>query len=219
MSFQRNYVFYVTLSFTPKVSWSVDTRWYYLVPTHCNSCRSKNNSMLGSISQSYIIIILAILLIFQPSGGSGMYMWSSSNTSVATVSTKGVVMTTSAVGYSLVRAADMKNPANFDTTEVGIIGPTECVFHLFVCTLALWQGKICILDQPLHIWYTIQYVYMWAILVGCGLKHKKWSSPGLCSSAKENGVYPCSCWGTGWLLHLASVGCGFLYLLRYFINK
>lgn len=83
--------------------------------------------MLGSISQSYIIIILAILIIFQPSGGSGMYMWSSSNTSVATVSTKGVVMTTSAVGYSLVRAADMKNPANFDTTEVGIIGPTECV--------------------------------------------------------------------------------------------
>lgn len=56
-----------------------------------------------------------------------MYMWSSSNTSVATVSTKGVVMTTSAVGYSLVRAADMKNPANFDTTEVGILGPTECV--------------------------------------------------------------------------------------------
>ena len=95
----------------------------------------------------------------------------------------------------------------------------DWLFHLFVCTLALWQRKICILDQPLHIWYTIQYVYIWAILVVCGLKHKKWSSPGLCSSAKENGVYPCSCWGTGWLLHLASVGSGFLYLLRYFINK
>lgn len=175
MSFQT--VCYVTLSFTPKVSWSVDTCWYCLVPTHCNSCGSKNNSMLGSISQSYIIIILAILIIFQPSGGSGMYMWSSSNTSVATVSTKGVVMTTSAVGYSLVRAADMKNIANFDTTEVGIIGlqnvwlwkerTLDWLFHLFVCTLALWQRKICTRDQPLHIWYTIQYVYMF--FYSCGM--------------------------------------------------
>ncbi|CAH3168221.1 unnamed protein product [Porites lobata] len=66
--------------------------------------------------------------LLQPSGGSGMYMWSSSNTSVATVSTKGVVMTTSAVGYSLVRAADMKNPANFDTTEVYVLQPKKMEF-------------------------------------------------------------------------------------------
>ena len=48
-----------------------------------------------------------------------MYIWTSSNTSVATVSTKGVVMTTSATGHTQVRAADMKNPANFGTSEVG----------------------------------------------------------------------------------------------------
>ena len=56
----------------------------------------------------------------QPAGGSGMYIWTSSNTSVATVSTKGIVMTTSAIGQTQVRAADMKNPANFDTSEVSL---------------------------------------------------------------------------------------------------
>ena len=48
-----------------------------------------------------------------------MYVWTSSNTSVATVSTKGIVMTTSAIGHTQVRAADMKNLANFGTSEVG----------------------------------------------------------------------------------------------------
>ena len=61
-----------------------------------------------------------IICSLQPSGGSGMYIWTSSNTSVATVSTKGIVMTTSAIGHTQVRAADMKNPANLDTSEVGL---------------------------------------------------------------------------------------------------
>lgn len=177
MSFQSNYVFYVTLSFTPKVSWSVDTRWYCLVPTHCNSCRSKNNSMLDSISQFYIIIILAILIIFQPSGGSGMYMWSSSNTSVATVSTKGVVMTTSAVGYSLVRAADMKNPANFDTTEVGILGPTECValerkdIRLVVSLICLHSSTLT--EKNMYTWpafaHLVYYTVCLYVSYSCGM--------------------------------------------------
>lgn len=48
-----------------------------------------------------------------------MYIWSSSNTSVATVSTKGIVITTNAVGHTQARAADMKNLAIFGTAEVG----------------------------------------------------------------------------------------------------
>lgn len=179
MSFQSNYVFYVTLSFTPKFSWSVDTRWYCLVPTHCNSCRSKNNSMLGSISQSYIIIILAILIIFQPSGGSGMYMWSPSNTSVATVSTKGVVMTTSAVGYSLVRAADMKNPANFDTTEVGIIGPTECValerkdIRLVVSLICLHSSTLT--EKNMYTWPAFAHLVYYTVCLYVGYSFGMWS--------------------------------------------
>ena len=56
-----------------------------------------------------------------------MYIWTSSNTSVATVSTKGIVMTTSASGHTQVRAADMKNTANFDNAEVG-----------FMCSLTVY---------------------------------------------------------------------------------
>ena len=49
-----------------------------------------------------------------------MYVWTSSNTSVATVSTKGIVVTAGLVGYTQVRAADMRNLANFGTAEVGL---------------------------------------------------------------------------------------------------
>lgn len=49
-----------------------------------------------------------------------MYVWTSSNTSIATVSTKGIVVTASLVGHTQVRAADMRNLANFGTAEVGL---------------------------------------------------------------------------------------------------
>ena len=75
------------------------------------------------LSQQVAIIIFSFNFSFwfslQPSGGSGTYIWSSCNTSVATVSTKGVVITTNAVGHTQARAADMKNLAIFGTAEVG----------------------------------------------------------------------------------------------------
>ena len=49
-----------------------------------------------------------------------MYVWTSSNTSVATVSTKGIVVTANVVGHTQARAADMRNLANFGTAEVGV---------------------------------------------------------------------------------------------------
>ena len=61
-----------------------------------------------------------------------MYVWTSSNTSVATVSTKGIVMTTSTIGHTQVRAADMKNLANFGTSEVGGIEPYHSAVMLSV---------------------------------------------------------------------------------------
>ena len=77
------------------------------------------------------IIRFPVLCSLQPSGGSGMYVWSSSNTSVSTVSTKGIVMTTNAVGHTQVRAADMKNQANFGTAEVGPSCPEDLVKSYF----------------------------------------------------------------------------------------
>lgn len=66
--------------------------------------------------------------LLEPSGGSGAYIWTSSNTSVATVSTKGMVMTTNAIGHSQVRAADMRNPANFGSSEVYVLEPKKMEF-------------------------------------------------------------------------------------------
>lgn len=68
----------------------------------------------------------------QPSGGSGTYIWTSSNTSVATVSTKGLVMTTDAVGHSQIRASDTRNLANFGSSEVRWTDTLVKGF-LFVC--------------------------------------------------------------------------------------
>ncbi|XP_015750175.1 PREDICTED: nuclear pore membrane glycoprotein 210-like, partial [Acropora digitifera] len=60
--------------------------------------------------------------LLEPSGGSGTYIWTSSNTSVATVSTKGLVITTNAVGHSQIRASDTRNLANFGSSEVRSTG-------------------------------------------------------------------------------------------------
>ena len=67
----------------------------------------------------------------QPSGGSGTYIWTSSNTSVATVSTKGLVMTTNAVGHSQIRASDTRNLANFGSSEVCQTGTLMNDFSFF----------------------------------------------------------------------------------------
>ena len=67
----------------------------------------------------------------QPSGGSGTYIWTSSNTSVATVSTKGLVITTNAVGHSQIRASDTRNLANFGSSEVRYIDTLRNNFSFF----------------------------------------------------------------------------------------
>ncbi|XP_029186949.2 LOW QUALITY PROTEIN: nuclear pore membrane glycoprotein 210-like [Acropora millepora] len=66
--------------------------------------------------------------LLEPSGGSGTYIWTSSNTSVATVSTKGLVITTNAVGYSQIRASDTRNLANFGSSEVYVLEPKKMEF-------------------------------------------------------------------------------------------
>ena len=73
-----------------------------------------------------------------------MYIWSSSNTSVATVSTKGIVITTNAVGHTQARAADMKNLAIFGTAEVGSQSVLNTPSSCRVIGVQLPQGIIFI---------------------------------------------------------------------------
>lgn len=80
---------------------------------------SSKLDFVSASSNYYFSFNFSFWFSLQPSGGSGMYIWSSCNTSVATVSTKGVVITTNAVGHTQARAADMKNLAIFGTAEVG----------------------------------------------------------------------------------------------------
>ena len=88
-----------------------------------------------------------------------MYIWSSSNTSVATVSTKGIVITTNAVGHTQARAADMKNLAIFGTAEVGsqpvLNTPSSC--------------RVIGVQLP---WYIYIYLYLTYTLVSIQC-HKK----------------------------------------------
>ena len=58
--------------------------------------------------------------VLQASGGSGNYTWTSSNVTVASVSSGGVVVAGSYVGHTLVRAADTRNRRHHDTAEVGL---------------------------------------------------------------------------------------------------
>ena len=61
-------------------------------------------------------------------GGSGNYIWSSSNSSFASVNKKGVVIAGYAIGVTKVRAADVKNPSVFAESMVKVIPPDDMVF-------------------------------------------------------------------------------------------
>ena len=59
-----------------------------------------------------------LFVCLQASGGSGTYIWTSTNTTVGSVNTKGLVMTTSGIGHTQVKAADTRNMGHFGTVEV-----------------------------------------------------------------------------------------------------
>lgn len=56
--------------------------------------------------------------MWQASGGSGNFSWSSSNKAVATVTVKGVMTTVSDIGVSVVYAHDLRNPLHFGQMKV-----------------------------------------------------------------------------------------------------
>ncbi|EDO28443.1 predicted protein, partial [Nematostella vectensis] len=53
-------------------------------------------------------------------GGSGSYIWTSSNASIASVNTKGIIMTTTSIGHTQVKASDTKNMDHFGTMEIHV---------------------------------------------------------------------------------------------------
>lgn len=57
--------------------------------------------------------------LWQATGGSGNFSWSSSNTAVATVTVKGVMTTVSDIGISVVYAHDLRNSLHFGQMKVG----------------------------------------------------------------------------------------------------
>ncbi|EDO39640.1 predicted protein [Nematostella vectensis] len=61
-------------------------------------------------------------------GGSGSYIWTSSNASIASVNTKGIIMTTTSIGHTQVKASDTKNMDHFGTMEVYVLPPSKMNF-------------------------------------------------------------------------------------------
>lgn len=61
---------------------------------------------------------LYIFPVFQATGGSGNYTWTSSVPDVATVTTRGQVVTATVTGETVVKAADTKNLNHYDSMQV-----------------------------------------------------------------------------------------------------
>lgn len=59
-----------------------------------------------------------MVIVPQAQGGSGNFTWSSSSPMVATVTVKGVMITGSDVGLSVIQAHDVQNPLHFAEMKV-----------------------------------------------------------------------------------------------------
>ncbi|XP_077371316.1 nuclear pore membrane glycoprotein 210-like isoform X2 [Festucalex cinctus] len=81
-------------------------------------------------------------------GGSGNFSWSSSNTSVVTVTDKGVMKTGGDIGVSRIHVRDMRNPLHFENMEVYVIEPVAMDFA--PCKVEARVGMI--LELPLRIY-------------------------------------------------------------------
>lgn len=66
------------------------------------------------------------LSVFQAQGGSGNFSWSSSNQAVATVTVKGVMITGSDAGVSIIQAFDVRNPLHYGEMKVRDLFCSDC---------------------------------------------------------------------------------------------
>ena len=84
-------------------------------------------------------------MVLQASGGSGNYTWTSSNATVATVSTDGIVVAGSYVGHTKIRASDTRNRKHYDTMQVRLSSDVS-LLSCFIKTVSVHRvcmGKAC----------------------------------------------------------------------------
>ncbi|XP_068506084.1 nuclear pore membrane glycoprotein 210-like [Syngnathus scovelli] len=94
-------------------------------------------------------------------GGSGNFSWSSSNTSVATVTVKGVMTTARDIGVSIIKAQDMRNPLHFGEMKVYVIEPVVMAFAR--CQVEARVGMI--LELPLRIFGRLEEKWMEPVML------------------------------------------------------
>uniref|UniRef100_A0A8C3UAJ3 Nucleoporin 210 n=1 Tax=Catharus ustulatus TaxID=91951 RepID=A0A8C3UAJ3_CATUS len=85
--------------------------------------------------------------VFQAQGGSGNFSWSSSNQAVATVTVKGVMITGSDAGVSIIQAFDVRNPLHYGEMKVYVSQPSAMEFTS--CQVEAHVGQV--LELPLRI--------------------------------------------------------------------
>uniref|UniRef100_A0A8C3UCH4 Nucleoporin 210 n=1 Tax=Catharus ustulatus TaxID=91951 RepID=A0A8C3UCH4_CATUS len=83
----------------------------------------------------------------QAQGGSGNFSWSSSNQAVATVTVKGVMITGSDAGVSIIQAFDVRNPLHYGEMKVYVSQPSAMEFTS--CQVEAHVGQV--LELPLRI--------------------------------------------------------------------
>ncbi|XP_062356735.1 nuclear pore membrane glycoprotein 210 [Cinclus cinclus] len=83
----------------------------------------------------------------QAQGGSGSFIWFSSNQSVATVTVKGVMATGSDIGVSIIQAFDVWNPLHYGEMKVYVSQPSAMEFT--PCQVEAHVGQV--LELPLRI--------------------------------------------------------------------
>lgn len=76
------------------------------------------------------LCINVMLCLFQATGGSGNFSWSSTNSAVATVTVKGVMTTVRDVGVSAIYAHDVRNPLHYGDMKVR---PTLMLIQIQMC--------------------------------------------------------------------------------------
>ncbi|XP_072928260.1 nuclear pore membrane glycoprotein 210 [Hemitrygon akajei] len=86
--------------------------------------------------------------VIKAEGGSGNFIWSSSNQAVATVTVKGIMTTGSDTGLSIIKAHDVQNPLHYGQMMVYVIEPIQMEFA--PCQVEARVGQQ--LDLPLKIY-------------------------------------------------------------------
>ncbi|XP_077585270.1 nuclear pore membrane glycoprotein 210-like isoform X2 [Stigmatopora nigra] len=128
-------------------------------------------------------------------GGSGKYKWTSSNTHVATVTVKGVLITASDIGVSKIYAYDKRNPLNVGEMKVYVLEPVKMVFA--PCPVEARVGTT--LEIPLRMFGQLEEKMQRVMFIDCShfdlqideeLKDRLAPGQGYCSGVRAKALAP-----------------------------